>query len=60
MFDDRGRFLGIIALPPRFQPMQVLGDRIYGIWWDDLDVQYVLRLHVTGVPNSGAGPQQSR
>jgi hypothetical protein len=56
VFDDRGRFLGIIALPPRFQPMQVFGDRIYGIWWDDLDVQYVLRLRVTGVPDSGAGP----
>jgi hypothetical protein len=56
VFDERGRFLGVIAMPPRFQPMQVFGDRIYGIWWDDLDVQYVVRLRVTGMPEAGSVP----
>ena len=39
-------FLGEIQMPARFQPMRFTSDRIYGVWRDDLDVQYVMALRV--------------
>lgn len=46
ILDARGRFLGVVTLPDRFRPVQMVGDHIYGIWQDELDVQYVMRLRV--------------
>ena len=46
VFDAEGRFLGVVEMPHRFQPRMFRGDRIYGVWRDELDVQYVLRLRV--------------
>lgn len=47
-FDGQGRYLGVVELPDRFTPLHVEGDAIYGVWKDDLDVQHVLRLRVSG------------
>ena len=44
VFDAEGRFMGVLALPDRFQPLRVSGDRIYGVWRDELDVQHVMVL----------------
>ncbi len=49
VFDADGRFLGTLALPTKFQPVRVRGDRLYGIWRDDLDVQHVMVLRVDGL-----------
>jgi hypothetical protein len=49
VFDAEGRFLGVVAMPDRFQAMRFVGDELYGIWRDDVDVEYVMRLRVTGV-----------
>jgi hypothetical protein len=46
VFDNQGRFLGVVAMPRRFQPVQFIGDKIYGIQRDELDVQYVVRLGI--------------
>ena len=46
VFDDQGRYLGVVTLPDRFQPTNVEGSQIYGIWRDELDVQYIMRLTV--------------
>lgn len=46
VFDDQGRYLGLVTLPDRFQPTNVEGNHIYGIWRDELDVQYIMRLMV--------------
>lgn len=46
IFDDQGRYLGIVTMPPRFQPRSFDGDNMYGVWRDDLDVQYVMRLRI--------------
>ena len=54
VFDAQGRFLGVVNMPPGFTPRVFRGDRIYGIWRDELDVQYVLRLRIVG--DLGAGP----
>ncbi len=48
VFDTDGRFLGEIEMPARFQPLRFTTDRIYGVWRDDLDVQYVMALSVGG------------
>jgi len=49
VFDGAGRYLGVVTLPPRFAPRLILGDRIYGVWRDELDVQYVMRMRVVGI-----------
>lgn len=46
VFDGEGRYLGIIDMPLRFQPVLFREDRIYGIQRDELDVQYVVVLRV--------------
>ena len=55
VFDRQGRFLGSLDMPHRFQPLRFLGDRIYGIWQDEMDVQYVLKLRITGLPGLDTG-----
>jgi hypothetical protein len=49
VFDREGRYLGVVRMPDRFKPMVFRGDEIYGVWRDDLDVQYVLRLRILGM-----------
>ncbi len=49
VFDAAGRYLGVVTMPRRFSPRTIRGDRIYGVWRDDLDVQYVVRLRVVGI-----------
>jgi hypothetical protein len=49
VFDADGRYLGVVNMPPRFSPRIILGSKIYGVWRDDLDVQYVMRLRIVGV-----------
>jgi hypothetical protein len=46
VFDPDGRYLGVVTMPPRFTPRLILGGRIYGVWRDDVDVQYVMRLRI--------------
>jgi hypothetical protein len=55
VFDNQGRFLGTIEMPTGFQPVRFVGDRIYGIWRDDLEVQHVMALRVVGVPGEDTG-----
>ena len=42
------RFLGTLRLPPRFRPNIMLGDRVYGVEQDDLDVESVAIYQLTG------------
>lgn len=49
VFDRDGRYLGVVTMPPRFAPRVVLDDMVYGVWRDDLDVQYMVRLRVLGL-----------
>jgi hypothetical protein len=46
VFDAEGRYLGVVTFPDRFRPVIAKGDQIYGVWTDELDVQYVMRLQV--------------
>jgi hypothetical protein len=46
VFDDQGRYLGALLMPARFQPVEFRGNEIYGVQWDELDVQYVVKLVV--------------
>jgi hypothetical protein len=46
VFDNEGRWMGVVTLPDRFAPVRVDGDHLYGVWADELDVQYVMRLLV--------------
>ena len=44
VFDREGRLLGVVTMPTRFAPRVFRGDRIYGVWRDDLDVSHVMRV----------------
>ena len=49
VFDSEGRFLGPVVMPDRFTPRHFRDDHVYGVWKDDFDVDYVLRLRVVGL-----------
>jgi hypothetical protein len=49
VFDAEGRYLGVVTLPERFEPMVFREDEIYGVWKDDMDVEYVVRLLVSDI-----------
>jgi len=46
VFDQDGRYLGVVTLPDRFNPLNAEGNDLYGVWRDELDVQYVMRIQV--------------
>jgi hypothetical protein len=46
VFDADGRYLGVVSMPLRFQPVRFVGDKIYGIQRDELDVQYIVVLNL--------------
>jgi len=46
VFDAEGRYLGVVRMPLRFQPVKFVGSTIYGIRRDELDVQYVVALEL--------------
>jgi hypothetical protein len=55
VFDRRGRYLGVVSMPSRFQPRPFAGDLIYGVARDEFDVQYVVRVRVIrGVTGTGS------
>jgi hypothetical protein len=58
VFDPIGRFLGVVTMPHRFSPRSIVGNKIYGVWRDDLDVQYAMRLRIVGVQFDDTGAIQ--
>ena len=55
VFDSEGRFMGVVQMPNRFAPRAFVGNNIYGVWRDELDVQYVVRLRIVGVADGDTG-----
>ena len=49
ILDSEGRYLGVLDMPHRFQPVTFEGDLVYGIWRDEFDVQYVRVMRVVGL-----------
>lgn len=52
ILDAEGRYLGVLDLPHRFQPVTFEGDLVYGIWRDEFDVQYVRIMRILGLEAS--------
>jgi hypothetical protein len=50
VFDPEGRYLGVIELPCIDRALTFAGDRIYGVWEDELDVQYIVAWRIDGLP----------
>lgn len=46
VFNDQGRYLGVVSMPVGFQPVRFIGDGVYGVQRDELDVQYVVKLSI--------------
>jgi hypothetical protein len=47
VFEGDGDFLGTVRFPPRFQPVVLRGDQVWGFIQDEYDVGYVVRLRVS-------------
>jgi hypothetical protein len=58
VFDNDGRFLGVVTMPPRFSPRAIIGNKMYGVFRDDLDVQYAVRMRIVGVEFDDTGAIQ--
>ena len=50
VFDREGRYLGVMDMPTGEIAFKFAGDRIYGVWEDDLDVQHILAWRIDGLP----------
>jgi len=48
IFNQEGRFMGTLLMPPRFTPHVFRGDKLFGVLRDELGVQYVVRLGIVG------------
>jgi len=44
LFEPDGTYRGSVVLPSRFVPMTVVGDTVFGVLHDELDVEYVVAL----------------
>ena len=55
VFDDQGRLLGTVEMPPRFTPLAFIQGDLYGVLRDELDVQYATRMTVDRGAPAGAG-----
>jgi hypothetical protein len=55
VFDSEGRYLGVVQMPDRFGPRVIVRNRIYGVWRDEFDVQYAVRLRIIGPQGEDAG-----
>ena len=51
VFDPEGRYLGVIELPCSDRALNFWNDRVYGVWEDELDVQYVVAWQIEGLPH---------
>ena len=49
VFDADGRYLGIVEMPFHFQPLGFHDSSVFGVWRDDLDVQYVRVMSIVGM-----------
>lgn len=40
VFDDAGEYMGFVTVPSRYRLTEVQAGRLYGVWMDELDVEY--------------------
>jgi len=50
VFDAEGRYLGVTEMPTGNRGFFFFEDRIYGVWEDELDVQYIVAWRIQGLP----------
>ncbi len=48
VFNADGRLLGTVTMPAGFRPLKFTDDAVYGVWRDELGIEYVVRLKVVG------------
>jgi len=48
VYGSEGKYFGVIELPDRFTPFTFKGDRLFGVYRDEFDVQYVKVLRIAG------------
>ena len=54
VFDSEERYLGVVTMPEQFTPSPFRDDKVYGVWRDELNGEYVVRLRIVGDRGVGA------
>jgi len=54
VFNAEGRYLGVVNIPTELRLPLFFGDRLYAIWRDELDVDYLAVMEIVGLPPSDA------
>jgi hypothetical protein len=49
VFDREGRYLGVMDMPTGAMSFSFVGDRIYGVWKDELGIQYIAAWRIDGL-----------
>jgi hypothetical protein len=49
VFDDQGRYLGVVKVPRELPFSALIGDRVFGIMKDELDVEYLQIWRIEGL-----------
>jgi hypothetical protein len=50
IFEPDGRIRGLVDLPAQFRPLHVDGDTVFGVFRDDLDVEYIRGYTISVTP----------
>lgn len=50
IFEPDGRIRGLVDLPAQFRPLHIDGDTVFGVFRDDLDVEYVRGYTISVTP----------
>jgi hypothetical protein len=54
VFDDQGRYLGVVEAPLEMPLGLLFGDRMFGIMKDEFDVEYVQTWHIEGLDQTAS------
>jgi len=55
VFDAQGRYLGVVDIPGELGLPLFYGDRLYGIWRGEMDVQHLVAMEIEDLPPLSAG-----
>jgi hypothetical protein len=50
VFDEEGRYLGVVDVPKEFGLVRFYGDKMCGQWKAELDVPYLVVMEIAGLP----------
>jgi hypothetical protein len=60
VFGASGEYVGTVQVPEDYEPMTVAGNRVYGVAYDDLGVEYVVVYEISDAAAAGSDSLRNR